>query len=137
MKRVRKERGGKRKGMEGDKGEGKWGIGREENREERGEGKDEEYRIRIVENGEREEEKGKTRRKGGTGVERGKREEKEGWKRKEMDGVIATRKQWLIRTTRDRPQTDHRQTADTYLRSIPSCCQILSMIPMICSVSIS
>ena len=28
VKRVRKERGGKRKGMEGDKGEGKWGIGR-------------------------------------------------------------------------------------------------------------
>ena len=75
-KRVKEERVGKRRGMEGDKGEGKWGIGRKENAEERGEGKDEEYRIRIVENGEREEEKGKkgkTRRKGGTGVERGKR----------------------------------------------------------------
>ena len=56
---------------------------------------------------EREEEKGKkdeARRKGGTGVERGKGEEKEGWKTKEMDGVIATRKRWLIRTTTDRLQ---------------------------------
>ena len=35
-KRVREERVGKRRGMEGDKGEGKWGIGREENAEERG-----------------------------------------------------------------------------------------------------
>ena len=53
------------------------------NREEREWGGEEGYRIRIVENGEREGKKGKTRRKGGTGVERRKWEEKEGWKRKE------------------------------------------------------
>ena len=36
---VREERGGKGKGVEGDEGEGKWGIGREENGEEKDKGK--------------------------------------------------------------------------------------------------
>ena len=83
------ERKGVREGSQGREGRKEEGDGRRQgrgemgNREGREWGGEEGYRIRIVENGEREEEKGKTRRKGGTGVERRKWEEKEGWKRKE------------------------------------------------------
>ena len=59
---------------------------------------------------------------------RGKGSEQE-MEKEEMRGAIAARKHSLT----ELPETDH----DTHLRSIPSCCQILSMIPMICSVSIS
>ena len=94
-KRVKEERVGKRKGMKGDKGEGKWGIGRKENGEERGEGKDEEYRIRIVENGERERRGRGKRRRGG--------KERNGWSHQETVAY----------------QNHHRQTADTYLSLVP------------------
>ena len=70
-------------------------------------------------------------RKGGTGKGRGERgrEENKRWKRKKCVKLQLPENIGL--------QIYQRQTTDTHLRSIPSCCQILSMIPMICSVSIS